>query len=230
MKFIISYAQTVKYFSVLLFFTSLTGCFEYDEVIHFNNNFEGSVDISYTVPLKRNSNDSLIKFLPTDKNDLEKKVNKGFLSKKIKINHFKFEIIIPEESTVATVPHSLFKRRGRVTFSVEFTDLSQMGPALLGSLFVRRKDNAIKVKREFKTMAVTDESKILEGEKKIISETVRLLSSGYMSFRVEYPKYAECFSDKGDLFLGSLTYRIPLTDTMDKKGNLVWDYRIKIIY
>lgn len=58
---------------LVLFFV---GCFEYEETILFRKLSSGTVEIAYTVPLKKDSNDSLIKFLPTSKEEIISSVQK----------------------------------------------------------------------------------------------------------------------------------------------------------
>ena len=213
----------VRLLYAIIFLVFFTGCFEYEETIVFERDFSGHIDIAYIVPLKRDSSESLIRFLPTGKDVIESKISKGILSKQVKLQNYSFQILNEPAKS------NLFARKAKVSYTVKFSDFSQMQSVILGSLFFRRKENSIRIKREFKTLPEQDENSITEGEKRIISESVRLLSEGYMSFRVEYPRFSEVYSTQGLLSLGKIEYKIPLTETIDKKGGIVWDYRIKIL-
>lgn len=60
---------------LLLFFSN---CFDYEETLTINHDFSGTLEVSYIVPTRRNSDESLIKFLPTQKDEILGRLNKGF--------------------------------------------------------------------------------------------------------------------------------------------------------
>ncbi|EMF82703.1 hypothetical protein LEP1GSC188_2981 [Leptospira weilii serovar Topaz str. LT2116] len=49
-------------------------------------------------------------------------------------------------------------------------------------------------------------------------------------FKVNFPIASVCRSNRGDVNLGKLSYRLPLAETIEKTGNNSWDYRITVIY
>jgi len=209
----------------LFLFVFLTGCFEYEETIHFEKPFEGYIDISYTVPLKKNTNESLIRFLPTTRKEVEKKVNQGIISKNLEIQDFRFVKldVDPEQETI-------FKRRGNVYYRVSFTDLAALDSVLIGTLKVKQKGKTLRVKREFNSLHMDENEEITPGEKKILAESKRLLADGFIKFRVEYPRYSQCYSTKGLLSLGNLEYTLPLTETLEGGDKIAWEYILTILY
>ncbi len=216
--------KAIFLFSILFL---LNACFEYEETINFKKGFSGFVEITYTVPLNHKSDNSVIKFLPIYEEDINRRINKGIFSKNLKIKDYSLKYL--EKNEKETNP--LFQKKARVNYKIEFNDLSTLDGVLLGSLFVKKKSsNSISIKREFKSVLKPIDQTSTTGEKKIISESTRLLGDGYISFRVNYPLASECRSNKGELSLGSLFYKIPLVDTIEKPGPQSWDYTITTLY
>ncbi|MBM9579059.1 hypothetical protein JWG45_18075 [Leptospira sp. 201903070] len=211
------------FFSLMLLFFS--NCFDYEETVTINHDFSGTLEVSYVVPTRRNSDESLIKFLPTQKEEISDRLNKGFFSKNIVLKDYTFQKIVTPE----TDP-SLFREKAKVYFKVEFQDLSQIEDAMLGKVQVRKKGNTIYVKREIPSISRAPETLKKDGEKKIYSETLRLLRTSSILFKVNFPIASICRSNRGDVNLGKLSYRLPLADTIEKTGNNSWDYRITVIY
>jgi hypothetical protein len=211
------------FFSLILLFFS--NCFDYEETVTINHDFSGTLEVSYVVPTRRNSDESLIKFLPTQKEEISDRLNKGFFSKNIVLKDYTFQKIVTPE----TDP-SLFREKAKVYFKVEFQDLSQIEDAMLGKVQVRKKGNTIYVKREIPSISRAPETLKKDGEKKIYSETLRLLRTSSILFKVNFPIASICRSNRGDVNLGKLSYRLPLADTIEKTGNNSWDYRITVIY
>ncbi|RHX83770.1 LIC11874 family lipoprotein [Leptospira stimsonii] len=207
---------------ILLFFIN---CFDYEETVTINHDFTGTLEVSYVVPTRRNSDESLIKFLPTRKDEISNRLNKGFFSKNIVLKDYSFQKIVTPE----TDP-SLFREKAKVYYKVEFQDLSQIEDAMLGKVQVRKKGNTIYVKREIPTISRGPETLKKDGEKKIYSETLRLLRTSSILFKVNFPIASVCRSNRGDVNLGKLSYRLPLAETIEKTGNNSWDYRITVIY
>lgn len=96
------------------------------------------------VPTRRNSDESLIKFLPTQKDEILGRLNKGFFSRNISLKDYTYQkIVIPE-----TDP-SLFREKAKVYYKVEFQDLSQIEDAMLGKVQVRKKEIPFMLKEKF---------------------------------------------------------------------------------
>lgn len=210
---------------------ALSNCFEYEETIHFRKGFSGYVEIFYTVPIHPKTEKSLIRFLPINKDDIETRINKGFFNKNIKVKDFTMTIIDIDANswTGANNMPPIFTKKARVQYKVDFTDLGTLDGALLGYLLVKKKGNVINVRREFKSVLKAIDQDSSSGEKKIRAETKRLLGEGSLLFRVEYPLNSECKTNRGESAGGSLIYRLPLVDTIEKPGLKSWDYSI-IIY
>lgn len=213
-----------KRFSVLLLLV-FWNCFEYEETIYFKKGFSGFVEISYTVPIKEKSKTSLIKFLPVTEEEVNSRINKGLFAKNAKVRDFSMKFLDRDERDEA-----VYKEKARVFYRIDFTELGQLDGILLGALFVRKKGNSITVKREFKSVAFTPGPTPTPGEKKIYTESMRLLKDGYVHFRVVFPIASECRSNKGETSLGLLSYKLPLTETVEKAGNKIWDYSITTAY
>ncbi len=201
----------------------LQNCFEYEETIFFRKPNSGTLEISYIVPLKKDSQESLIQFLPTQELDVQKrikkKVNLGFV-----LRDFSFREL--DKSEILDSP---FKRKGKVSYKVDFEDVSTLETLLLGNSSVKVKQKSVSIKRDFPGFA----SKILEssssGEKKIVSESLRLLKDGKLQFRVYFPKDSECSSNKGFVGLGMLQYGFSATETMDANSieGKNWETKIR---
>jgi len=217
----------IKRVVVLLFVLSLNACFEYEETINFRKGFSGFVEITYTVPLNHKSDNSVIKFLPIHEQDINNRINKGLFSKNLKIKDHSLKYLEKNEKEV----NPLFQKKARVSYKIEFNDLASLDGVLLGSLFVKKRSaNSISIKREFQSVMKPIDQTSTAGEKKILSESTRLLGDGFISFKVNFPLTSECRSSKGDISLGSLYYKIPLVDTIEKPGPKSWDYTITTLY
>jgi len=207
--------------SIALLCLPLLGCFEYEETILFRKPNSGTVEIAYTVPLKKESAESLIKFLPSDLASIEKKIklkpNSG-----LSIRDFTFREL---EKIEITDP--IFKRKGRVSYKIDFEDPSQLEGILLGNFVAKQKARSLNIKREFPNMSEFSATEESVGEKKIIGETLRLLKEGKMQFRVLFPKDSECLSNRGLVGLGNVVYSFPLQDTIENADAKSWEYKIR---
>ncbi|MGV3664790.1 MAG: LIC11874 family lipoprotein [Leptospira bouyouniensis] len=209
-------------FRIFLFlFVFCYGCFEYEETILFRKMSSGTVEISYTVPLKKDSNESLIKFLPTSKEEIltsvKKKSNNNLL-----VRDFTFRELEKSETT-----DMYFKRKGKVSYKLDFEDPLHLEGVLIGTFSIKQKPRSLSVKRDFPNLtdnAILDSS---AGEKKIISETSRLLKEGKIQFKVLFPKDSECSSNRGFIGLGNLVYQIPLQETLENPEAKTWEYKIR---
>ncbi|MBK6605367.1 MAG: hypothetical protein IPG24_07735 [Leptospiraceae bacterium] len=180
--------------SILFFILSLHACFEYEETINFKKGFAGFVEITYTVPLNNKSDNTVIKFLPIYEDDINKRINKGLFSKNLKIKDYTLKYLEKNEKEI----NPMFQKKARVNYKIEFNDLAVLDGVLLGSLFVKkRSNNSISVKREFKSVLKPIDQTSTTGEKKILSESTRLLGEGFIAFRVNFPLTSECRSSKG---------------------------------
>ena len=113
---------------------------------------------------------------------------------------------------------------------MDFTDISALDGVLLGNLFVKKRGNSLSVKREFRMVDKPLDLNSSSGEKRIRAETIRLLGEGFVNFRVYFPQSSECRSNLGEIGLGTLSYRLPLSETLEKAGNKIWDYSITTYY
>ncbi|EMY61430.1 LIC11874 family lipoprotein [Leptospira terpstrae] len=203
---------------LVLFFV---GCFEYEETILFRKLSSGTVEIAYTVPLKKDSNDSLIKFLPTSKEEIISSVKKKS-NNNLQVRDFTFRELEKSETT-----DMYFKRKGKVSYKLDFEDPLHLEGVLIGTFSIKSKPRLLTVKRDFPNLtdnAILDTS---AGEKKIISETSRLLREGRIQFKVLFPKDSECSSNRGFIGLGNLTYQIPLQETLENPDSKTWEYKIR---
>ncbi len=211
-------------FFLLAFF--LVGCFEYEETLTINHNLSGTLEVSYVVPTKRKSDESLIKFLPTRKEEILSRLNKGFFSKSLILKDYTYQKLESSEAEPGA-----FREKARVSYKLEFTDISQVESILVGNVQIKKeKANTIYIKREFPSITKSPESMQMDGEKKLLSETLRLLRGNAMLFKVNFPITSVCYTNRGEQSLGKLTYRLPLADTIEKSGNKSWDYRITFVY
>ncbi|MCT8332475.1 hypothetical protein NUH30_02200 [Leptospira sp. 85282-16] len=205
----------------LLLVIFFVGCFEYEETILFRKLSSGTVEISYTVPLKKDSYDSLIKFLPTSKEEIISSVKKKS-NNSLQVRDFTFRELEKSETT-----DLYFKRKGKVSYKLDFEDPLHLEGVLIGTFSIKSKPRSLTVKRDFPNLtdnAILDTS---VGEKKIISETSRLLREGRIQFKVLFPKDSECSSNRGFIGLGNLTYQIPLPETLENPESKTWEYKIR---
>jgi hypothetical protein len=214
--------KIIKYALLISLLFLFNNCFEYEETIVFKKGFTGIVNISYIVPINQKTKKSMIRFLPLSEIDIESRINQGIFSKNIKIKDY--TLLFLEKSETET--NSYFQSKAKVSYKIEFQDLSHLDGVLIGYLFVKRKGNSINVKREFKSVLKAIDQDTSTGEKKIRSETVRLLGNAYILFKVYYPPNSEVKSNRGDFSAGFLSYQFPLMETIEKPGNKTWDYTI----
>ncbi|TGN03285.1 LIC11874 family lipoprotein [Leptospira dzoumogneensis] len=220
--FSIRFFQKSLFLVCFLFF----GCFEYEETLTINSNLSGTLEISYVVPTKRKSEESLIKFLPTRKEEIQNRLNKGFFSKSLVLKDYTFQKLETSEAEPG-----VFREKAKVTYKVDFTDISQLENVLLGNVQIKKeKANTIYIKREFPSISKSLESMQMDGEKKVLSETLRLIRGNALNFKVNFPITSVCYTNRGEQSLGRLAYRLPLADTVEKFGNKSWDYRITFVY
>jgi hypothetical protein len=212
----------LPYFFYFSLFFCLGNCFEYEENIYFKKGFTGYVEIHYTVPINQKTGRSVIKFLPLKQDEIEKKMSQGIFGKSIQIRDYSLQVIEKEDISINTY----FTKKAKISYKVDFTELSNLDGVLLGNLFVKRKGNSIFIKREFKSVLKPLDTDSSAGEKKIRSETLRLLGDGYVQFRVYFPQSSECRSSLGEVNLGWLNYKFLLNDTIEKSGNRIWDFSI----
>lgn len=197
-------------------------CFEYEEKIFFRKGFSGHVEIFYIVPLKKD-NSSLVKFLPVDEQEINSRINKKLFSSNLKIRDYTFEFI-PDDVKFSVLPNH---KRGKISYKIDFNQPDQLEGALLGNLFVQKKSNTLTVRREFKSVVANSEQTTSTGEKKIKSETLKLLGENQILFKVFLPNDAECYPNtKGDTSSLPLTFKLPLAETVEKPGNKIWQYKL----
>jgi hypothetical protein len=206
--------------SILLFIFG--NCFEYEENIYLKKGFTGYLEVNYTVPVNQRTGASVLKFLPLNQEDIENKINKGIFGKTLKIRDYSMRFLEKEEISIS----SYFQKKAKVSYKVDFTEISSLDGILLGNLFVKRRGNSIFIKREFKSVMKPLDQESSAGEKKIRAETLRLLGDGYAQFRIFFPQSSECKSNLGEINLGMLNYKFPLNETIEKAGNKIWDFSI----
>lgn len=198
-------------------------CFEYEETIIFRKPNAGTIEIGYIVPLKKDSQESLIDFLPTTESDILKKLKKKS-NQSLAIRDFVFR-----EMEKAELPDSPFKRKGKVTYKIDFEDVTILETVLLGNANVKVKQRLVSIKRDFPSFASKLTESSSSGEKKIVSESLRLLKDAKLQFKVLFPKDSECSSNKGFVGLGLLQYGFPVTETMDANSieGKNWETKIR---
>ncbi|GBF49155.1 lipoprotein [Leptospira ryugenii] len=196
-------------------------CFEYEETILFRKLNSGTVEVSYTVPLKKETQESLLKFLPTDRESIQKKILRK-PSTSLVIRDFTFRELDKTEFI-----DTIFKRKGRVSYKIDFEDSAELEGILIGNFSSKLKARSLNVKREFPNLSELSKEGESVGEKKIIGETIRLLREGKLQFRVLFPKDSECISSRGLVGLGNVTYQMPLQETMENPEAKSWEYKIR---
>ncbi|TGK06430.1 hypothetical protein EHO60_15435 [Leptospira fletcheri] len=212
--------------SFLTFFFLLLGCFDYEEVLTINPDLSGVLEVTYVVPTKKKSDESLIKFLPTRRDEILSRLNKGFFSKSVVLKDYSFQKLESPEAEPGA-----FREKAKVNYKVEFADITQIEGILIGSVQIKKeKARTIYIKREFPSATRAADSMQMDGEKKVFGETLRLIRTNSMNFRVNFPITSICTSNRGEVNLGRLSYRLPLSDTIEKAGNKSWDYRITMVY
>ncbi|TGK15658.1 hypothetical protein EHO61_15005 [Leptospira fluminis] len=212
--------------SFLTFFFLLLGCFDYEEVLTINPDLSGVLEVTYIVPTKKKSDESLIKFLPTRRDEILSRLNKGFFSKSVVLKDYSFQKLESPEAEPGA-----FREKAKVNYKVEFADITQIEGILIGSVQIKKeKARTIYIKREFPSATRAADSMQMDGEKKVFGETLRLIRTNSMNFRVNFPITSICTSNRGEVNLGRLSYRLPLSDTIEKAGNKSWDYRITLVY
>ena len=146
--------------SILLFIFG--NCFEYEENIYLKKGFTGYLEVNYTVPVNQRTGASVLKFLPLNQEDIENKINKGIFGKTLKIRDYSMRFLEKEEISIS----SYFQKKAKVSYKVDFTEISSLDGILLGNLFVKRRGNSIFIKREFKSVMKPLDQESSAGEKK----------------------------------------------------------------
>lgn len=208
---------------IIPLFLLFQNCFEYEETIFFRKPNSGTLEISYIVPLKKDTQESLLQFLPTLENDVQKRIKKK-VNQNLVIRDFSFREL--DKSEILDSP---FKRKGKVSYKIDFEDVSTLEALLLGNSSVKVKQKSVSIKRDFPGFATKIIESSSSGEKKIVSESLRLLKDGKLQFKVFFPKDSECSSNKGFVGLGMLQYGFSATETMDANSieGKNWETKIR---
>lgn len=165
--------------------------------------------------------DSLIKFLPTAKEDILSKLKKKTNTNTV-VRDYTFRELEKSENL-----DPYFKKKGKVSYKVDFEDTTELDGLLLGNFNLKTKAKTITIKREFPNLTDNGSFEANVGERKIITETSRLLRDGKIQFRVLFPKDSECTSNRGSIGLGNLVYQFPLQDSLENPDTKNWEYRIR---
>ncbi|WCL47977.1 hypothetical protein [Leptospira sp. GIMC2001] len=206
----------------ILLLLTLANCFEYEETITFKKGFSGFVEISYEVPLKEDKRSSMIRYLPTKKEDIEEKISQGLSGSANKIKDYQFRLLEKGE-----YEEPFFNYKGKVSYKLDFIDLSELERLLPGNMITKYKGKTLIVKREFPSLSEEFLEGSSVGEKKIMNEITKLLKEGSMKFKILFPPNTECLSNKGSVSLGALNYVYPLSDSMEKSQGKIWEYKLR---
>lgn len=211
----------IPFLASIFFFVN---CFDYEETITFKKDYSGTIEISYSVPLKEDRSTSLIQFLPTQKSLIQTKINQSTGSTNHPIQDYQFRLLEKGE-----FEEPYFDNKGKVSYKIDFKDISELERILPGNMISKFKGKSLILKREFPSFS----AKFLEdaslGEKKIINETSKLLKEGKMTFRIYFPSNTECYSNKGTINLGSMTFVYPLSDSMESQNSSkIWEVKLRI--
>ena len=207
-------------FDILVF----NNCFDYEETITFKKGYSGTVEITYSVPLKEDKKSSMIRFLPTQEIAIQAKINQGMGNAKTPLRDYNFRLLEKGE-----YDEPFFENKGRVSYKIDFKEISELERMLPGNMITKFKGKSLVIKREFPSLSSEFLEETSVGEKKIINETGKLLKEGKMSFRILFPSNTECYSNKGTINLGSLNYVYPLADSLEAQGNSkIWEIKLRI--
>lgn len=202
---------------LLLFFQN---CFEYEETITFRKPFEGVVEISYTVPVFKKTNRSMISFLPIDFQSVQKKIKSNSQSSKLLLKDFVVEPVVLKEGE-----ESLFKEKSKVSYKVEFEDVTDLEGVLIGTFVFRKRGRTLLAHREIPGLVSNGESSV--GEQKVIKLTSRILRDGFINFKINYPITTETETNKGFISLGNIFWKFPLEDTLNQPEANNWDFKLR---
>jgi len=213
------------YIFLILPFLTFYNCFDYEETITFKKGYSGTVEITYSVPLKEDKKSSMIRFLPTQKAAIQAKINQGMGNTiGTKIRDYQFRLLEKGE-----FDEPFFENKGRVSYKIDFIEISELERMLPGNMITKFKGKSLVIKREFPSLTSEFLEETSVGEKKIINETGKLLKEGKMSFRILFPSNTECYSNKGTINLGSLNYVYPLSDSLESQRNAkIWEIKLRI--
>ncbi|MCG9874192.1 MAG: hypothetical protein MH321_05320 [Leptospiraceae bacterium] len=209
---------------ILFAILPIYNCFDYEETIIFKKGYSGTVEITYSVPLKEDKKSSMIRFLPTQEAAIQEKINQGMGKTKIKLRDYQFRILEKGE-----FDEPFFDNKGKVSYKIDFQEISELERMLPGNMITKFKGKSLVIKREFPSFSSEFLESTSVGEKKIINETGKLLKEGKMNFRILFPSNTECYSNKGTINLGSLNYVYPLSDSLEAQGNSkLWEIKLRI--
>ena len=207
-----------------IFILSLvTSCFDYEEEITLNEDLSGKIMIRYTVPLKKDSNESFIAFLPST----QTKIKTQFKKKKsnLTVSNFKF-VKIKNQNNLK----EKFENLGKISYEVQFQQFSQLRDILLGKTEINMDENLIKVTRKFESVSLKkSRNKRSKGSEKIVRTIDKLLNQHNIKFKVNFPTNWICKANKGTVHLGKLMYNLPLKKSL-KSDNLFWKYSLLMKY
>ncbi len=201
---------------------ALSRCFEYEEVLVFNKNQSGYVEVTYQIPLKSDKTTSLIRHLPATEREIRERLEKGFRKPGIAIRDYKFELLNKGQFS-----EPFFDFKGKVSYKLDFEEIADIERSLPGNMITKAKGRTITIRREFPSLTQEYLTAMSVGEKKILAEIAKLLKEGTMRFRVNFPASTECISNRGVVNLGSLSYTYFLIDSLEESSGKTWEYKLR---
>lgn len=197
------------------------GCFEYKETIYIQKrNFSGIVEIKYIVPLNKNKDRSLIKFLPIKKKEILEKIKNYNYS--LQLLEFSKQLLKKDEK------NTIFPYKAKISYKVRFDRFTDLNGILIGTLIYKQKGKTVHVTREFKTNPTPIGKYSTQGEKRVHNQVIKFLKDGYLQFNVFMPKNFECNTTHGKYEEGILSYTLPLSDTMENPEVKSWEFFISM--
>ena len=193
-----------------LFPVLFSSCFDYKEILIFRNDFSGTLELSYRVPLYPEKDRSLIAFLPVQKERLQSRYRRLLRSRQLRIEFFQVEM----EST--GIPQ---------TDPVE----AQSGQTDRSELF--RRFAHVRYRLAFPSPLIPVTGGLSDKPNRMVSRMYRLsrefLKDHSMQFFVYFTDKQTLKSNKGNIADDShLYWKLPLASSLYEKRKIIWNVRL----
>ena len=206
--------RNLRLLAVLTLILPIFGaCFDYSEVIHFNDDFSGYVSIHYDVPISLDGERSMVGFLPVTEDGLREKYGTPVKIKRDKI--------ILKDKNIR------FTHRMKIAFEIRFDKPGRLREILLGEVVVRFKSGKLKLLRTFPRLRKYKKGE-KPGGKQLKNLTVRTLRKHSLSFGLHYPVRFQLESSRGHLIQpGRHYFEFPLSSTLREAGKYIWRLELR---
>lgn len=202
---------------LLVFFS---GCFDYQEKIIFAPDFSGVVEISYTVPVYKETGNSMLKFLPSSESEVKEKYG-------IYLSAGSFTLKDFTSKTTTAGDDDPFPDRVEVSYRVLFKEAQVLEHILMGETDVFRRGGYLFIRRKFPASPPLDENSPTF-TRNFHERIVQSFAKHFLSFNIVFPWYYDLVTNYGSFTKpGVHSFQLPLQSTFKSVSGFTWKIELK---